>query len=28
LTRRDVYNGLSVTFIPFRNDEGKSYSNN
>jgi len=28
LTRRDVYNGLSVTFIPFRNDEGKSYSGN
>jgi protein-L-isoaspartate(D-aspartate) O-methyltransferase len=28
LTRRDVYNGLSVTFIPFRNEEGKSYSNN
>jgi protein-L-isoaspartate(D-aspartate) O-methyltransferase len=27
LTRRDVYNGLSVTFIPFRNDEGQSYSN-
>jgi len=26
LTRRDVYNGLSVSFIPFRNDEGKSYS--
>jgi protein-L-isoaspartate(D-aspartate) O-methyltransferase len=26
LTRRDVYNGLSVTFIPFRNEEGKSYS--
>jgi protein-L-isoaspartate(D-aspartate) O-methyltransferase len=28
LTRRDVYNGLSVTFIPFRNEEGKSYSSN
>jgi protein-L-isoaspartate(D-aspartate) O-methyltransferase len=28
LTRRDVYNGLSVQFIPFRNDEGRSYSNN
>ncbi len=27
LTRRDVYNGLSVQFIPFRNEEGKSYSN-
>jgi protein-L-isoaspartate(D-aspartate) O-methyltransferase len=26
LTRRDVYNGLSVTFIPFRNEEGRSYS--
>lgn len=25
-TRRDVYNGLSVTFIPFRNEEGQSYS--
>ena len=27
LPRRDVYNGLSVTFIPFRNEEGQSYSN-
>jgi protein-L-isoaspartate(D-aspartate) O-methyltransferase len=26
LTRRDVYNGLSVKFIPFRDEEGKSYS--
>jgi protein-L-isoaspartate(D-aspartate) O-methyltransferase len=26
LTRRDVYNGLSVKFIPFRDEEGQSYS--
>ncbi|MDR2803193.1 MAG: protein-L-isoaspartate O-methyltransferase [Treponema sp.] len=26
LTRRDVYNGLSVNFIPFRNLKGSSYS--
>ncbi len=26
LTRRDVYNGLSVKFIPFTNDAGQSYS--
>lgn len=26
LTRRDVYNGMSVKFIPFRDDEGSSYS--
>jgi protein-L-isoaspartate(D-aspartate) O-methyltransferase len=26
LTRRDVYNGLSVAFIPFKNEEGASYS--
>ena len=26
LTRRDVYNGLWVKFIPFRDMEGKSYS--
>lgn len=26
LRRRDVYNGLAVKFIPFRDDEGKSYS--
>jgi protein-L-isoaspartate(D-aspartate) O-methyltransferase len=27
LSRRDVYNGLSVKFIPFRDEAGKSYSN-
>jgi protein-L-isoaspartate(D-aspartate) O-methyltransferase len=26
LNRRDVYNGLRVKFIPFRNEEGSSYS--
>ncbi len=26
LKRTDVYNGVSVKFIPFRNDQGKSYS--
>jgi len=26
LSRRDVYNGLSVKFIPFRDDSGASYS--
>jgi protein-L-isoaspartate(D-aspartate) O-methyltransferase len=26
LSRRDVYNGLSVRFIPFRNEIGSSYS--
>ncbi len=26
LKRRDVYNGLSVKFIPFRNESGDSYS--
>ncbi len=26
LKRTDVYNGLSVKFIPFRNEQGKSYS--
>ncbi len=26
LSRRDVYNGLSVKFIPFRNEAGESYS--
>jgi protein-L-isoaspartate(D-aspartate) O-methyltransferase len=26
LTRRDVYNGLGVRFIPFRSDSGQSYS--
>ncbi len=26
LKRRDVYNGLSVKFIPFRDEAGKSYS--
>jgi protein-L-isoaspartate(D-aspartate) O-methyltransferase len=26
LSRRDVYNGLSVRFIPFRNEAGSSYS--
>lgn len=26
ITRRDVYNGLSVKFIPFRNESGTSYS--
>jgi protein-L-isoaspartate(D-aspartate) O-methyltransferase len=26
LSRRDVYNGLSVKFIPFRDDRGSSYS--
>jgi len=26
LSRRDVYNGLSVKFIPFRDDRGTSYS--
>jgi protein-L-isoaspartate(D-aspartate) O-methyltransferase len=26
LTRRDVYNGLSVAFIPFKNEKGASYS--
>lgn len=26
LTRRDVYNGLSVKFIPFRDEEGTSHS--
>ena len=26
LRRRDVYNGLAVKFIPFRDKEGKSYS--
>jgi len=26
LSRRDVYNGLSVKFIPFRDDSGTSYS--
>ncbi|MDR1637481.1 MAG: protein-L-isoaspartate O-methyltransferase [Treponema sp.] len=26
LNRRDVYNGLRVKFIPFRNEEGTSYS--
>lgn len=26
LPRRDVYNGLSVRFIPFRDEAGKSYS--
>ena len=26
LNRRDVYNGLSVKFIPFRDEEGSSYS--
>jgi protein-L-isoaspartate(D-aspartate) O-methyltransferase len=26
LSRRDVYNGLSVKFIPFRNESGASYS--
>jgi len=26
LSRRDVYNGLSVKFIPFRDDKGTSYS--
>ncbi|MDR0442436.1 MAG: protein-L-isoaspartate O-methyltransferase [Treponema sp.] len=26
LSRRDVYNGLSVRFIPFRDEGGKSYS--
>ena len=26
LTRRDVYNGLSVKFIPFRDEKGTSYS--
>jgi hypothetical protein len=26
LSRRDVYNGMSVRFIPFRNDSGASYS--
>jgi len=27
LTRKDVYNGVSVRFIPFRDKTGKSYSN-
>jgi hypothetical protein len=26
LSRRDVYNGLGVSFIPFRNEGGSSYS--
>ncbi|RPJ07705.1 MAG: protein-L-isoaspartate O-methyltransferase [Spirochaetaceae bacterium] len=26
LTRRDVYDGLSVVFIPFRDERGKSYN--
>ena len=26
LKRRDVYNGLAVSFIPFRDEEGKSYT--
>jgi hypothetical protein len=26
LSRRDVYNGLGVRFIPFRDDAGRSYS--
>jgi protein-L-isoaspartate(D-aspartate) O-methyltransferase len=26
LSRRDVYNGMSVKFIPFRDDRGSSYS--
>jgi protein-L-isoaspartate(D-aspartate) O-methyltransferase len=26
LTRRDVYNGLGVSFIPFRDEAGASYS--
>jgi hypothetical protein len=26
LNRRDVYNGLRVKFIPFRNESGSSYS--
>jgi hypothetical protein len=26
LNRRDVYNGLRVKFIPFRDEEGTSYS--
>jgi protein-L-isoaspartate(D-aspartate) O-methyltransferase len=26
LTRRDVYNGLSVNFIPFKDEKGASYS--
>jgi protein-L-isoaspartate(D-aspartate) O-methyltransferase len=26
LSRRDVYNGMSVKFIPFRDDKGSSYS--
>jgi protein-L-isoaspartate(D-aspartate) O-methyltransferase len=26
LSRRDVYNGLHVKFIPFRNEAGTSYS--
>jgi hypothetical protein len=27
LSRRDVYNGLRVSFIPFRDEIGTSYSN-
>jgi len=26
LSRRDVYNGMSVRFIPFTNERGSSYS--
>jgi hypothetical protein len=26
LSRRDVYNGMSVRFIPFLNERGSSYS--
>ena len=26
LKRKDVYNGLWVKFIPFRDDSGRSYS--
>jgi hypothetical protein len=26
LSRRDVYNGLRVSFIPFRDEAGTSYS--
>jgi hypothetical protein len=26
LNRRDVYNGLRVKFIPFRDEKGSSYS--
>jgi hypothetical protein len=26
LNRRDVYNGLRVSFIPFRDESGTSYS--